>query len=919
MKTILLSAKYFAIKEQSLKITLKHLGMALENIEILDETVASLIKNELPDARISIKSDMRQEYIESAASAKKIDYDEELKRLVDKLKNLGYDNNKLVSKLTTKEIELDDIFSKIKKIKDELSQEAMGQQLAIESICDGLMRAEYRQKPSSPKAVFLFVGQKSPIKSHIAKELALLLPEYRYGIFKMSAYSNGNGGMQLFGTPEPYSGAKEGLITAFIKKNPKSILLFEDIELADKEAHVHFTKIIEEGACTDSFSSEVIDFSQTIIIFTTAAGKEVYAKHDFMMIAQSNQKNADSMILEAIAREESIGGQSRSKKSVSEGNDALFDPSFMGGLRKANIVLFGKIGFSIYVELVKRAMLEEFDNFENKIGIKLRIDNVDDLAKLLILASGPEFDIEAIKEKMPSYVLDIITDAIMKNDGMPKDITVLLSDKDTKFINELVSSSSDMKLLNDLFRKSQTVNFQHTYDVQKRELQFHSFVLEKIKRAKDYGEEGGFSIELPNIRFADIAGHHRVKERLKEAINILKTKPLAQELGGHMPKGMLLYGPPGTGKTMLAKAFAKEADLPFIATTGPDLLDENMMKSVFSKARDYAPAIVFIDEIDVFRHRGRGYGTDFLINKLLTLIDGFSTNEEERIFIVAASNLEENIDEAIIRSGRIDLHILVDYLDRDARAWFIDQMLAKKIFDKNIDRDKLLKYTSNMSGADLKKIESESILYSARKGLEKVTESVVLEQINTLKYGVKIEDDKLDIMLVRTAYHEAGHAVVSKILMPERAIEQITVSPRSNALGFVSYVGNEYQSFTKEWFENRICVCFAGRAAEVKKYGKDGIESGAVADLKTANSMAYQAIAELGMDDRLKNICKAPFGNNGLFESKIEDILQEWIDSLSKKAAEVVEAHWEKIEELASTLIEKEVVEEGELLSIIKK
>lgn len=918
MKTLLLSAKYFAIEDNSEKITLKHLEQALEHVELVDKNALKLIKNELPNVKISVKSDIQKEHIDKAASAEKIEYDAEVKQFILKLRDSGYDTSRLISKLASADIELSDIFTKIKNIKEELNSEALGQQLAIEAICDGLMRAEYRQKPNSPKAVFLLAGSKSPIKSYVAKEIGALLSDYEYKIFKMSAYGSGNGGMQLFGTPEPYSGAKAGLLTAFVKANPKSILVFEDIELSDKESHIHFAKIIEEGACTDSFSSEVIDFSQTIIVFTTAAGKEVYAKHDFMMMAQSNQKNADSMILDAISREEGIGSPSKTTTG-SSGNTSnmLFDSSFMAALRKANVALFGKIGFSVYVELVKRAIVDEFDNFENKMGIKLDVENIDDLTKLSILASGPDFDLESIKEKMPTFILDIVTDGIIANGNTPKRLSISLAKKDADLIGEIISSADDIKLLNNLFRKSQTVNFEYTYNAKENELELHSFTLDRIKRAKDYGEEGGFSIELPNVTFADIAGHHRVKERLKEAINILKSKQLSEELGDHMPKGMLLYGPPGTGKTMLAKAFAKEADLPFIATTGPDLLSEEMMKSVFSKARDYAPAIVFIDEIDVFRHRGKGYGTDFLINKLLTLIDGFSTSEDERIFIVAATNLKENIDEAIIRSGRIDLHILVDYLDRDARAWFVDKMLSKQIFDAKIDREKLLRYTANMSGADLQKVESESILYAARRGLQVVTENIVLEQINTLKYGSKIEDDKLDVMLTRIAYHEAGHAVISKILMPKQKIEQITVAPRSNSLGFVSYVNDGYQSLTRQWFENKMCVCFAGRSAEMKKYGEDGIDSGAGADLKTANGVAYQAIAEFGMDEKLRNISKIALGNNSLFDKKVEEIIKEWMDRLIAKTDTLVEKNWSKIEKLATILLEKEVVEELELEAIL--
>lgn len=917
MKTLLLSAKLTALQSGSNTITINHLKEALKNLEILDAKAADLIKSLFPDMQTAQASGIVEEEIQKAANAPRMDFAPDVKDFIEKLAVAGYTTDKLISKLYQGPVAPTDAFSKIRRIKDELAKEALGQMLAVESICDGLMRAEYQNQSNRPYAVLLFAGPVSPAKTHIAKMLGTLLPEYTVNEFKMSTYSSENGSKQLFGTPNPYSGAGEGLLTGYIAKNPKSIVIIEDLELAGSESLVTFSKIMNEGKCDDAYSQKSIDCGQTILIFTTSMGKEVYAKHEFMQLAQNDQKQAEMMILDALSRETYV--HSGSDARYSNTDTPLFNAQFMSALRQTSVVLFGKVTFGVYVEFIKKAIVQEFENFEKAMGIKLNIIDIDNLSKMVILSSGPDFDLESIKVKAPSAVLDIITDTIITENIIPSNIAIEISSDVVSFINETLTMAEDTKLLHSLFRKSLTMTYQHVYDELNSCLSFVKPDLIKIKRAKDYGEEGGFSIELPDVSFDDIAGHHKVKERLYEAIRILKSKSLSKELGKFMPKGMLLYGPPGTGKTMLAKAFAKEADLPFIATTGPDMLDADMMKKVFDKARDYAPAIVFIDEIDVFKHRGRGYSSDTLINKLLTLIDGFSTNDDERIFIIAATNLKDNIDEAIIRSGRIDLHVLVDYLDRDARAWFIDRMLDKPIFNTSIEREKLLKYTANMSGADLQKVESESILYIRRKGLDSVSESIVMEMINSMKYGEKIEDDRLEVMLQRTAYHEAGHAVVSKIMMPEQRIEQITVTPRADALGFVSYDNQEYQNHTKAWFQNRMCVCYAGRAAEVKQYGEEGIEAGASSDLKTASHLAYVAITELGMDERLRNITKSTWGdNNKILNNQIETILFDWITTLSDTTDKIVSENWGKIEELAKRLIEKEIVEEDELNQIIQ-
>lgn len=917
MKTLLLSAKNIAIQSGKSIIGIDELKEAFKNIEIIDAKASETIKNILPDAMTAQSNAIDADAIQKAAQAPKIDFSPEVKTFIEKLAIAGYTTDKLISKLYQGQIAPTDAFGKIRRIKEELSKEALGQMLAVESICDGLMRAEYQKKSDKPYGLFLFAGPISPAKIHVARTLGTLLGEYTINTFKMSTFGSENGFKQLFGTPNPYAGAGEGALTGYIDKNPKSILIIEDLELAGSESLIAFSKMMNEGKCEDAFNKKSIDCTQIILIFTTSMGKEVYAKHEFMQMAQNDQKQAEIMILDALSRESYV--HSGSDARYSNTDTPLFNAQFMSALRQSTVVLFGKITFGVYVEFIKKAIVDEFENFEQAMGIKLNISDIGNLSKMLILASGPDFDLESIKIKAPTAVLDIITDAIIATNVVPKDLTIDIADDVIAFIAETIAMADDSKLLHSLFRKSVTMSYMHVYDETNSRLIFQQPDLLKIKRAKDFGEDGGFSIELPDVSFEDIAGHHKVKDRLQEAIRILKGKSLSKELGKYMPKGMLLYGPPGTGKTMLAKAFAREADLPFIATTGPDMLDPHMMKKVFDKARDYAPAIVFIDEIDVFKHRGRGYGTDMLINKLLTLIDGFSTSEDERIFIIAATNLKENIDEAIIRSGRIDLHVLVDYLDRDARAWFIDRMLKKTMFDSSINREKLLKYTANMSGADLQKIESESILFIRRKGLETVNEPIIMEMINGMKYGEKIEDSRLEVMLMRTAYHEAGHAVVSKILMPEQRIEQITVTPRADALGFVSYDQQEYQNHTRAWFQNRMCVCYAGRAAEVKQYGEEGIEAGASGDLKTASHLAYVAITELGMDELLQNITKSTWGErNEIFNNKIEMVLLEWITTLSAKTEHVVTEHWEKIETLAKRLIEKEIVEEDELNQIIK-
>lgn len=914
MRSILLGAKYFAIQDKSETITLAHFKKSLECFDVSDKNFIQCVEEKIGEVSLGIKSELSAEKLLEAEQTTKISYDDDMGSTIKYFKEKGINSSMIISVLHVKAKDSLDYFSQIKQIKEALSKKALGQGLAVESISDGLMKAVYTSNSNKPYASFLFAGPQSLAKAHLARELSTLLFDYASLHLPMSSYNTGNGSMQLFGIPEPFEGNKVGILTSFVKENPKAFIIVDEVEFAEKEAQVFFSKIINEGKCVDSHSSEVIDFSQCIIVFTTSAGKEVYTKHTFMQMAQNNQSLAEKMILDALSRET---GSPKKKESPQKSEGTLFEPSLMMALRQTTIAFFGKLGFAVCVQLVKEALIQGISDFESKLDIKINVENSDQLVQLLLLSAGPEFDLESIKSKSAPMILDILTDQAIASEKAPKKMKVTLDKEAKSYLSELIASEKDDKLIHTLFRKSQTVTYSFTYE--KDCLTFHSLALEKVKRAQDFGEEGGFTVELPDVTFQDIAGHHKVKERLQEAISILKSKTLSAQLGEHMPKGMLLYGPPGTGKTMLAKAFAKEANLPFIATTGPDLKDEEMMKKVFDKARDYAPAIVFIDEIDVFKQRGQGYGTDSLINKLLTLIDGFSTNEEERIFIVAATNLKESIDQAIIRSGRIDLHVLVDRLDKDARAWFIDKMLQNEQFDPKIDRERILRYTADFSGADLQKIESESILYANRKGLKSIDEAIVIEQINILKYGEKIEDNAIDVMLEKTAYHEAGHAVISKVLMPSQRIEQITITPRGNALGFVAYDTQAYQNRSKVWYKNHMCIALAGRAAEMKKYGEEGIESGASSDLSQANSLAYHAIAGHGMDETLFNISLQGYGEHKLYTKQIEESIQKWIKEATLRTEALVETHWKSIDRLAKQLLKDEVIEEKELESLLEK
>lgn len=297
------------------------------------------------------------------------------------------------------------------------------------------------------------------------------------------------------------------------------------------------------------------------------------------------------------------------------------------------------------------------------------------------------------------------------------------------------------------------------------------------------------------------------------------------------------------------------------------------------------------------------------VNEFLAKLDGFDSNSD--VFIIAATNKIDDIDDAILRSGRIDVHIQINSLDKEARKFFIENIILKDSKAK-IDIEKLVKYTTTLNGSDLQKVKREAFLYAIRHGLNDVTEEILIEQINTIKYGDKITHLSVDETLEETAYHEAGHAIISRVLRPEKKIEQITITPRDKSLGFVSYEKSEdYSNTTIDDIKNHICICLSGRLTQVKRYSNiKGLDTGATNDLEQATLTAYQAIAIFGMDEEFGNLNISKIANlQQDYDGQIKRRVQAWIKECEDKTMKLIENYWDEIDNLAQKLLKEEVVD----------
>ncbi len=427
------------------------------------------------------------------------------------------------------------------------------------------------------------------------------------------------------------------------------------------------------------------------------------------------------------------------------------------------------------------------------------------------------------------------------------------------------------------------------------------------------------------ITFKDVAGQEGAKQEVKEIVDFLKNPGRYTELGGKIPKGALLVGPPGTGKTLLAKAVAGEADVPFFSLSGSDFVEmfvgvgASRVRDLFRQAKEKAPCIVFIDEIDaVGRARGKNPsmgGNDErenTLNQLLTEMDGFGTNSG--IIIMAATNRADILDKALLRAGRFDRQIHVDLPDLNERKAIFGVHLRPLKLDPSVDVDLLARQTPGFSGADIANVCNEAALIAARNEKRAVEKQDFLDAVDRIIGGLEKKTKVMTEKEKKTiAIHEAGHATLSWFLEHANPLIKVTIVPRGRALGAAWYMPEERQITTKEQMLDEMCAILGGRAAEEIFTGH--ISTGAMNDLERVTKQAYGMIAYAGMSDKLSNLCyynNSEYTFNRPYSEKTAELIDsevhKMINSQYERAKALLTEHKEGHAELARVLMEREVI-----------
>jgi cell division protease FtsH len=442
-----------------------------------------------------------------------------------------------------------------------------------------------------------------------------------------------------------------------------------------------------------------------------------------------------------------------------------------------------------------------------------------------------------------------------------------------------------------------------------------------------------------NITFNDVAGLDGAKMEVMEIVDFLKNPKKYTDLGAKIPKGALLVGPPGTGKTLLAKAVAGEAKVPFFSLSGSDFVEmfvgvgASRVRDLFRQAKEKAPCIIFIDEIDAIgRARGKSVSAganderENTLNQLLTEMDGFGTNSG--VIILAATNRADILDRALMRAGRFDRQIYVDMPDLNERKDIFKVHLKKIKIDDSVEIDFLAKQTPGFSGADIANICNEAALIAARSNKKAVQKQDFLDAVDRIIAGLEKKNKIITPQEKRViAFHEAGHATVSWMLEHASPLVKVTIVPRGKSLGAAWYLPEERQITTPDQIMDEMCSALGGRAAEEIVFGK--VSTGALSDLEKITKQAFASIVYYGLNDKIGNISyydssgQSEYNFNKPYSENtariIDEEVKKMIDIAYAKTKQILQSNKEKLTLLAQKLLEKEVIFKEDLEEIFGK
>ena len=820
---------------------------------------------------------------------------------------------------------------------DELLRSVIyGQDEILQVVLDSLK--DYERATNGLPLTFFAAGPASSGKTLLANQLAATLPGYACRSFEMSTYTSYND-FGLTGLRYGYADAHPGELTSFVRHNPRAIIIFENVDRAHANIQNSLVPAVSQGVVRDQYWAGLADrgpitshwqmdsgmfgtskkdvppgvadpdvlFAECILIFTSSQGEAAYELPLYNDRHLMHLSDRTSMLLDVLRGY--------------EGDDRALVPALLNALAESVVLPFCRLDTAALLQIAKARLRDAAERWRNQHKVGLRIEQFETIAELFLLSQGGRVSPRMLTTRAAENFLFAWYGKSKKGQLAGRVVLALDMEKCGGYPTVRQPLGDDPVLT--LFRKHQSVAFASKVNATSDgiRVQFGDFRLETIRRAADYTGQGGLQVEMPEVCFDDVVGHSAIKSRFKQIIRMLSQQDELASFGVSAPRGMMLYGPPGTGKTMLAKAFSHEADLPFIAVTGTELMDAEFIRKLFLRLRRYAPAVLFIDEADAIGRRGQSVFGDAIINQLLAEIDGFSSGMDAPLFVIAATNYPEKLDTALLRSGRLDLHVEVPTLDEEARRQFLDRYRVIPGLAE-IDVERALTVTSNLSGADLEKARREVVLEMARSDRACADEAMLFSKLAEIKHGAMRDVECSDEELERNAFHEAGHAVIAQLLLPEQTIERVSIEIRGETVGGVSFVAGKARvdNLDAVLVRKRLCMMLAGRMAEMRRFGEAGCNAGAASDLRQATELAGRAVMCWGLDKSVGPLSLT--ATDGALPSLASapawaiERIRVWLDQAALDTQPLLDQHWDWVRVVASRLIERKTLGMAELAEL---
>ncbi len=834
-----------------------------------------------------------------------------------------------------------------------------GQPLAARAIARSL--ALQLTDPTRSLPVFAFLS--GPLGSgsrQAASAVAKALASCNYGTLEveMSQIRCEEEASEIDGSQPYWRGARPGKVTSAVHRCAKTVVVLHDVDRTLAGVQASLLPALRDGILVDNYGlsdmssilrrednerlPSTVDMKQAVLLLTASHGHEVWSLPDLaeLMDAEHDEQLND-------VREMVLGSLRHGVRQHRGSEQRLFDHGLLARL-EGKMVLFKPARWEMLRKQASRAVQDACRASGRRLDLQLDLDEAtaQALAVAYLAGLGGRASLDRVSvQELECSLLGPLDKALIEHElarhRAPRDDTahatkspsvvkVLMPTKAVEAMEALLRPYMPEPQTN-LQRRRLALRFDTGLDTEASPwtLRFEQPRLVQTKASADYTGELALSAVVPNLSFDDIAGQDQAKQHLMQVIDVYARADSLRARGVELPRGAVLHGPPGTGKTLLAQAMAAQAGMAFIATSGTELLHTERARTVFALARRAAPAIVFIDEADALGKRGQTSGAhDAAITQLLTAIQGF--DQRAPVFILAASNRPKLLDPALTRPGRLERAIYVGPLDRKGREPLVDKLLALLSAEERArpeGRERLLAFSHGMTGADLSQVLREAGLANVLSSSSTATSTSasaptstlheLLEAILECKYGSKTDGGRRKRLRERVAFHEAGHAVLHALWWPEIPIEQVTITARGDAEGFMAFNAEDALPIaeTPRALRRHIGVLLGGRMAEVLRYGREeGVASGCRDDLVRARTAAFVAVAHHGLDDSfgLLSLAQADTEDRALMpESLKQEVftrVREWLALAGKDAMATLQQHWCAVQQLAAELLEHEYV-----------